>query len=101
MGTPLSPDTLSTAIDRYYVRQLRDNFFLGTPLWNKMAQNVDPVPGGRIIVDQISYTNSPNAGAWGGGLATLPASFVGHMTEVTQNPVFYYFSIAVPDTDDI
>ena len=51
MATPLSPDTLSTGIDRLYVRQLRDNFFLGTPLWNKLADNTDEVPGGRQIVD--------------------------------------------------
>ncbi len=101
MATPLSPDTLSTGIDRFYVRQLRDNFFLGTPLWNKLSENTDVVPGGRQIVDQISYTNSPNAGAWGGGVAQLNSSFVGNMTEVVQNPVFYYFSVAVPDTDDI
>lgn len=97
----LTPDTLTTAIDRIYTRQLRDNFFLGTPLWNKMSQFENPVPGGRIIVDQISYTNTPNAGAWGGGVSQLPAAFINHMTEVTQQPVFYFFSVAIPETDEI
>lgn len=97
----LTPDTLSTAIDRIYSRQLRDNFFLGTPFWNALSQNEDPVGGGRVIVNQISYTNSPNAGPWGGGTSTLPAQFIGNMTESTFNPCFYYFSIAVPETDEI
>ncbi len=98
---PLSPDTLSTAIDRLYSRKLKENFFLGTMLWKYLSENEDPVSGGRQIVDQISYTNSPNAGAWGGGTQQLKAAFVGHMTEAVQNPVFYYFSIAVPETDEI
>lgn len=97
----LTPDTLSTAIDRVYSRQLRDNFFLGTPFWNALSQNEDPVGGGRQIVDQISYTNSPNAGVWGGGTSQLTSAFIGHMTEAVHNPCFYYFSIAVPETDEI
>lgn len=97
----LTPETLSTAIDRLYTKKLKENFFLGTMLWKFMSENEDPVSGGRQIVDQISYTNSPNAGAWGGGIQQLKSGFVGHMTEAVHDPVFYYFSIAVPETDEI
>jgi hypothetical protein len=97
----LSPNTLTTMIDRLYTRQLVDNFFLGSPLWNKLSQNEDPVSGGRQIVDQISYANSYNAGVWGGGINTLPAAFIGHATEAAQPPAFYYFSVAIPETDEI
>lgn len=97
----LTPDTLSTAIDRLYSRKLKDQFFLGTQLWKALSDKEDPVPGGRQIVDQITYTNSPNAGAWGGGIQQLKSGFIGHMTEAVQNPVFYYFSIAIPETDDM
>lgn len=97
----LVPDTLTTAIDRQYSRQLWDNLFLGTPLMNKISQNADEVDGGRTIVDQISYSNTPNAGVWGGGVNQLPTQFIGHMTEVTQSPCYYYWSVAIPDTDEI
>jgi hypothetical protein len=100
MGS-LVPDALTTSIDRYYVRQLFDNFFLGTPLWNKLTQKADPVPGGRFIVDQINYTNSPNAGNWGGGGGTLPLNYIGNATEVVQPPTFYFWSIAIPETEEI
>jgi len=97
----LSPNTLSTAIDRIYSRQLRDNFFLGTPFWAMLSENTDPVGGGRQIVDEVSYTNTPNAGVWGGGVSQLTAAFINHATEAVHNPAFYYFSIAVPETDEI
>lgn len=98
---PLTPNTLSTCIDRIYSRQLRDNFFLGTPFWAMLSENEDPVGGGRQIVDQISYTNSPNAGVWGGGVAQLNAAFINNATESVFNPCYYYFSVAVPETDEI
>src|SRR5262249_20080541 len=97
----LSPDTLTTAIDRKYSRQLWDNLFLGTPLMNKISQDAEEVDGGRVIVDEISYSNTPNAGVWGGGVNQLPANFIGHMTEVTQSPCYYYWSVAIPDTYEI
>lgn len=97
----LTPSTLSTMIDRIYARQLRDNFFLGTPFWAMLSEDDEPVGGGRQIVEQISYTNSPNAGNWGGGVSQLTAAFIGHATEAVFNPTFYYFSVAVPETDEI
>ena len=97
----LSPNTLSTMIDRFYARQLRDNFFLGTPFWAMLSENEDAVGGGRQIVDEISYTNSPNAGVWGGGISQLNSAFINHATEAVHNPTFYYFSVAIPETDEI
>lgn len=101
MSADLIPNTLNTAIDRKYSRQLWDNLFLGTPLMNMMTEDFEEVDGGRVIVDEISYQTSPNAGVWGGGVNQLNSSFVGHMTEVTQNPCYYYWAVAIPDTYEI
>jgi len=63
-----------------------------------MWQNVDPVPGGLVINEQIAYLSSPNANVFGGGVAELPATFVGNTTQSSFPPCYYYYSIAIPDT---
>lgn len=94
----LTPDTIATSILPYFDRKLRDNIFMSTALFEYMWQNVDPVPGGLVINDQIAYLSSPNANVFGGGVAELPATFVGNSTQASFPPCYYFYSIAIPDT---
>ena len=97
----LSPDTIATEILPSYDRELRDNIFMSTSLFEYMWDNVEPVDGGLYINEQIAYVASPNANVFGGGVAELPATFVGNATQATFPPCYYFYSIAIPDTDVI
>ena len=82
----LSPDTIATEILPSYDRELRDNIFMSTSLFEYMWDNVEPVDGGLYINEQIAYVASPNANVFGGGVAELPATFVGNATQATFPP---------------
>lgn len=94
----LSPDTIATEILPFYDRKLRDNIFMSTALFEYLWQQVDPVDGGLVINEQIAYVQSPNADVFAGGVAELPATFVGNATQATFPPCYYFYSIAIPDT---
>jgi hypothetical protein len=94
----LTPDTIASSILPYYERQLRDNIFMSTAFFEYMWQNVKPVPGGLVINEQIAYVSSPNAGVFAGGVAELPATFIGNTTQAAFPPCYYFYSVAIPDT---
>lgn len=99
---PLTPSTLSAFTNEYFIRKLVDNFFLSSALLFKLRQNEVPFDGGRPTIQQpISYGNSPNAGAWGGGSGTLPTTFVDVATQATFNICNYYASITIPWTEEM
>ncbi len=94
----LTPDTIATEILPYFDRQLRDNIFMSTALFEYLWQNVKPVNGGLQINQQIAYLSSPNANVFAGGVSELPATFVGNATQTTFPPCYYFYSVAIPDT---
>lgn len=94
----LTPDTIATEILPYFDGKLRDNILMSTALFEYLWSNVDPVPGGLVINEQIAYLASPNANVFAGGVAELPATFVGNATQATFPPCYYFYSIAIPDT---
>lgn len=94
-------NTLNALTDKFYVKKLVDNFFLGSPLLFKLRKNEMPFDGGRDIRVPISYKKSDNAGAWGGGVDTLPTNFVDHATQAVFAICYYYASITIPWTDQI
>jgi hypothetical protein len=94
----LTPDTIASSILPYYERQLRDNIFMSTALFEFMWQNVKPVKGGLVINEQIAYLSSPNAGVFAGGVSELPATFIGNTTQAAFPPCYYFYSVAIPDT---
>lgn len=94
----LSSDTITTSILPHFDRALRDNIFMSTAFFEYMWQNVDPVNGGLVINQQIAYLSSPNADVFAGGVAELPASFIGNATQSTFPPCYYFYSVAIPDT---
>ncbi len=94
----LTPDTIATSILPSFDRELRDNIFMATPLFEYLWQNVKPVNGGLQINEQIAYLSSPNATNFAGGVSELPATFVGNATQTTFPPCYYFYSIAIPDT---
>lgn len=100
MALPLTPDTISTSILPSFNRELRDNVFtsVSTLEWLFDSENIEIVDGGLYIAAQIAYAASPNANSYAGGIAQLPASFVGNSTQVTFPPCYYFFSVAIPDT---
>lgn len=97
----LTPKTLDTEILPNFDRKLRDNLFMSTALFEYLWDNVEPVNGGSVITEQIAYLASPNADVFAGGVATLPATFVGNATAATFPPCYYFYSLAIPDTDVI
>lgn len=94
----LTPDTITTSVLPYFDRELRDNIFMSTALFEYLWQNVKPVKGGLVINEQIAYLSSPNANNFAGGVSELPASFVGNATQATFPPCYYFYSVAIPDT---
>ena len=94
-------DTLTTEILPFFDRRLRDNIFMSTSLFEYLWQQVDPVPGGLQINEQIAYLATPNAGVFAGGVSELPATFVGNATQATFPPCYYFYSIAIPNTTAI
>ena len=94
-------DTLTTEILPYYDRKLRDNIFMSTSLFEYLWQQVDPVPGGLQINEQIAFLATPNAGVFAGGVSELPATFVSNATQATFPPCYYFYSIAIPNTTAI
>jgi hypothetical protein len=97
----LTPDTIETEILPQFDRELVDDLFMSTALFEYMWDRVDPVPGGLVIKQQISYLASPNADVFAGGVSELPASFVGNATTTTFPPCYYFYSIAIPETTRI
>lgn len=98
MAFTLTTDTINSEILPNFDRELRDNFFVSTALFEFLYQQIDPVDGGLYITEQISYTNSPNADVFAGGVAELPATFIGNATQATFPPCYYFYSVAIPDT---
>ena len=94
-------DSLTTEILPYYDRRLRDNIFMSTALFEYLWQQVDPVPGGLQINEQIAYLATPHAGVFAGGISELPATYLGNATQATFPPCYYFYSIAIPSTPAI
>lgn len=98
MAAPLSPDTLNTSILPSFGRKLRDNFFTSHPIFEFMLNSLRKVDGGLNITEQILYNQNPQADNFAGGVATLPANFIGNSTNAVFPPTYYYFSVSIPDT---
>ena len=94
----LTPDTINTEILPFFDRKLRDQIFMSTSAFEYLWQQVDPVPGGLQINEQIAYLASPNANVFAGGVEELPATFVGNATQAAFPPCYYFYSIAIPNT---
>lgn len=94
----LTPDTINSSILPNFSRKLRDNFFTSTVALEYLLNCISPVDGGLYIVEEILYNQNPNANVFAGGVAQLPASFVGNTTQATFNPIYYFGSVAIPDS---
>jgi hypothetical protein len=91
-------DTMTTETLPFYDRRLRDQIFMSTSFFEYLWQQVDPVPGGLQINEQIAFLATPNAGVFAGGVSELPATFVGNATQATFPPCYYFYSVAIPNT---
>ena len=91
-------DNLTTTILPHFDRELRDQIFMSTALLEYLWQNIDPVPGGIQINTELAYLATPNAGVFGGGIAELPADYIGNATQATFPPCYYFYSCAIPNT---
>jgi len=98
MATILSPDTVTSSVLPAFTEELRDNFFVSHTAFDWLIQDVEVIEGGLYIADQILYNLNPNADVWGGGVSTLPLSFVQNTTQATFNPIYYAGSVTIPDT---
>ncbi len=94
----LSPDTIATEIIPNYSRKLRDDVTMATPTWEYLFDNVEEVDGGSQITEQINYQLSPNADVFAGGVAPVNADFINSATNATFPPVYYWYSVMIPDT---
>lgn len=94
----LSPNTQNTQIIANYARKMRDDITMATAAWEYMFDNVRPVNGGSQIKEQIFYQLSANASNFAGGVAPVDANFVNNATEATFPPVYYWYSVMIPDT---
>ncbi len=95
----LSPNTLNSLTDKFFVKKVQDNFFLNKALWKMLRDRQETFSGGRAIQVPIAYANSTNGGAWGGGAETLEANFQDNITQATFAICQYYSSMAVPQTE--
>ena len=91
-------DTLATEILPFFDRKLRDQIFMSTSLFEYLWQQVDPVPGGLTINEQVAYLATPNANVYAGGVSELDADFIGNATTATFPPCYYFYSVAIPNT---
>lgn len=98
MPVPITPDTLNSSILPAFGRKLRDNFFTSAPIFEFMLNSVRKIDGGLNITEQILYNQDPQADNFAGGVAQLPANFIGNTTNAVFPPTYYYFSVAIPDT---
>ena len=98
MPAPLSPDTIASSILPSYDQKLRDDFFTSHPIFEFMLSTVKKVDGGLNITQEILYNQNPQADNFPGGVATLPADFIGNTTNAVYPPAYYYWSVAIPDT---
>jgi hypothetical protein len=98
MAGPFTIDTFNAMTDKFYIRQCIDNFFLSSPTLAKLRANEKEIDGGADIRQPISYTSSPNAGRWGGGMEVLPTSYVENATQAVFTDVHYMGTVTLPKT---
>lgn len=99
MAFTITYKNLDAATEKFFIPKLIDNFFLSSPLLYKLKQNEDTFDGGERIMQPISYTNHPNAGAWPGKAGTLRTTYIEHMTSAEFFYSHYYCDVTLPETE--
>jgi hypothetical protein len=99
MAFTLTYKNIDSTTEKYFIPKLIDNFFLSSALLYKLKQNEDPVDGGERIMQPISYTSHPNAGAWPGKAGTLRTTYVEHITAAEFYWSNYYCDVTLPETE--
>lgn len=97
MAVPVSNFDVFT--NEFFVKKLKENFFLKSPFLMKLRANQKTFDGGNQIKLPVSYKKSPNTGAWRGRMATLNTDYVQHATDAVFDLCYYYASITIPETD--
>lgn len=85
--------------NEFFVKKLKDNFFLKSPFLMKMRAQQKTFEGGNQIKLPVSYKKSPNTAAWRGRMATIATDYVQHATDAVFDLAMYVASLTIPETD--
>jgi len=99
MAGPFTISNLDALTNKYWIPKLVDNFFLRGTLLTLLKNSEKTYDGGRVIRQPISYRSSPNAGAWGGGMDTLPTNYQDHVTDAEFAITNYFATVTLPQTE--
>ena len=99
MAVTVTYNTLNAFTDKFYVRKLKDNFYLSSPLLAKLKAREVKTEGGDDIRIPINYTSSSTAKRWGGRADTFDTVLPEHATMAVFPWCYYDTTITIPKTD--